>query len=101
MPAYNSSNGNELPFIYQYPGAPYPSLADWEAVQSGGRAGLLKRMLSMAKLEVTLGSREANKPPVSVHVDATPEEVAIATLVGKGLMGKAKEKLGRFLRFGR
>ena len=101
MPAYNSSNGNELPFIYQYPGAPYPSLADWEAAQNGGRAGLLKRMFDMAKLEVTLGSREASKPPVSVHVDATPEEVAIATLIGKGLMGKAKEKLGRFLRFGR
>tara|TARA_Y100000310_G_scaffold342935_1_gene448331 strand:+ start:995 stop:1300 length:306 start_codon:yes stop_codon:yes gene_type:complete len=101
MPAYNSSNGNELPFIYQYPGAPYPSLAEWEAAQSGGRVGLLKRMFSMAKLEVSLGSKGAGQPPVSVQVDATPEEMAVATMVGKGLMGKAKEKLGRFLRLGR
>ena len=101
MPAFNSSNGNELPFIYQYPGAPYPSLEEWNAIQNGGRAGMLKRMFNMAKLEVTLGSKEVSKPPVSVQVDATPEEMAIATMVGKGLMGKAKEKLGRFFRFGR
>ena len=100
MPAYNSSNGNELPFIYQFPGAPYPSLEEWEFIQSGGRAGLLKRMFSMAKLEVTLGNKESSQPPV-IQVDATPEEVAIATMIGKGIVGKAKETLGRFLRFGR
>jgi len=96
VPAYNSSNGNELPFIYQFPGAPYPSLEEWENT----RAGLLKRMFSMAKLEVTLGNKESSQPPV-IQVDATPEEVAIATMIGKGIVGKAKETLRRFVRFGR
>jgi len=106
VPAYNSSNGNELPFIYQYPGAPFPSLEDWQAAQGEGRAGLLRRMFKMAKLEVTIGGkRDANQPAVQVNVDASPEEMAVATMVGTGLMAKAKEKLGaklgKFLRFGR
>ena len=106
MPAYNASNGNELPFIYQYPGAPFPSIAEWEAAQSGGRAGLLRRMFKMAKLEVAIGGkREANQPAVQVHVDASPEEMAVAAMVGTSLVAKAKEKLGaklgRFLRLGR
>jgi hypothetical protein len=63
-------------------------------------------MFKMAKLEVTLGGkREADQPAVSVHVDASPEEMAVATMIGKGLMTTAKEKLGaklgRFFRFGR
>jgi len=106
VPAYNASNANELPFIYQYPGAPYPSVEDWQAAQGEGRAGLLRRMFQMAKLEVRIGGkREANEPAVQVHVDASPEEMAVATMLGKGLLTKAKEKLGeklgRFLRFGR
>ena len=106
MPAFNSSNGNELPFIYDYPGAPRPTLEEWLVTQNEGRAGLLRRMFKMAKLEVTIGGkRETDTPAVQVHVDASPEEMAVATMVGKGLVTRAKEKLGakfgRFLRFGR
>jgi hypothetical protein len=105
-PAYNSSNGNEPPFIYTYPGAPFPSLEEWEEAQGEGRAGLLRRMFKMAKLEVTIGGNSApDAPAVKVHVDASPEEMAVATMVGTGLVAKAKEKLGaklgKFLRFGR
>jgi hypothetical protein len=101
MPSYDSSNGNGLPFIYTYPGAPFPSLEEWENT----RPELVKRMFGMAKLEVTIGSGAPDDPAVKVHVDASPEEMAVATMVGTGLVAKAKEKLGaklgKFLRFGR
>ena len=84
MPAYNSSNGNERPYIYDNPGAPRPYISE----KDSGRAGLLRRLFGMPKLELTV-TKEA-EPRVHVEVEATPEEIAVATSVGHRVLGKLK-----------
>ena len=50
MPAYNSSNGNTLPYIYDNPGAFRPYL--WE--KDADRVTLLRSMFDMPKVELTV-----------------------------------------------
>ena len=50
----------------------------------------------MPKLAVTLKAKpEANEPRLHVEVEASPEEIAIATTVGQKILGRLKG----FLRF--
>ena len=92
MPAFNSSNGNETAYIGEYP--PLPSQVARE--RGKARAGMLRRWFGMPKLEVTLQAKsEANEPRLRVEIEASPEEIAIATTVGQRVLGRLKG----FLRF--
>ena len=87
MPAFNSSNGNETPYVGEYP--PTPSQLALEREKA--RAGILRRWFGMPKLAVTLKSKsEANEPRLHVEVEASPEEIAVATSVGQRVLGKLK-----------
>ena len=45
----------------------------------------------MPKLEVTLNAKpEANEPRLHVEVEASPEEIAVATSVGHRVLGRLK-----------
>ena len=87
MPAYNSSNGNETAYIGEYP--PLPSHLRLE--RGKARAGLIRRWFGMPKLEVTLQAKtESNEPRLRVEVEASPEEIAVATGVGQRVLGRLK-----------
>ena len=92
MPAFNSSNGNETAYIGEYPLLPSQVARE----RGKARAGMLRRWFGMPKLEVTLRAKsEAAEPRLRVEIEASPEEIAVATTVGQRVLGKLKG----FLRF--
>ena len=92
MPAFNSSNGNERAYIGEYP--PLPSQVARE--RGKARAGMLRRWFGLPKLEVTVKAKtEVDEPRVRVEIEASPEEIAVATTVGQRVLGR----LRGFLRF--
>ena len=92
MPAFNSSNGNETAYIGEYPLLPSQVARE----RGKARAGMLRRWFGMPKLEVTLKAKsEGNEPRLRVEIEASPEEIAVATTVGQRVLGKLKG----FLRF--
>ena len=92
MPAFNSSNGNETAYIGEYP--PLPSQVARE--RGKARAGMLRRWFGLPKLEITVKAKaEVDEPRVRVEIEASPEEIAVATTVGQRVLGR----LRGFLRF--
>jgi hypothetical protein len=87
VPAYNSSNGNESVYIGEYPLLP----SELALERHTARAGILRRWFGMPKLELTLQAKsEANEPRLRVEVEASPEEIAIATTVGQRVLGRLR-----------